>query len=103
MKCEEFGECDDRCPLCLVEDYSEYGVGYEVYKVLEDNTFQKVKDYNATLEEGIAVYFWREGKEEEDEPTIREKWKNMGRDAMTKSKIQTLKISMVLTILLKKY
>ena len=95
VKCEELGdqwECDaDRCPLCLVEDCSKYGVGYEVYKVLKDGTFQKVKNYDEATEEGMAVYFWQDGKEEEDEPTIREKWKNMERDTMTKSKIQTLK------------
>ena len=94
VKCEELSdqwECDtDRCPLCLVEDCSKYGMGYEVYKVLKDGTFQKVKNYDEAIEEGMAVYFWQDRKEE-DEPTIREKWENMERDTMTKSKIQTLK------------
>jgi hypothetical protein len=90
MECEELGECDDRCPLCLVEDCSKYGVGYEVYKVLEDGTFRKIKGYDETLERGMAVYFWQDGVEA-GEPTIREKWKNMKRGAMTESKIQRLK------------
>jgi hypothetical protein len=94
MECKELGdqwECDaDRSPVCLVEDCSKYGVGYEVYKVLEDGTFRKIKGYDETLERGMAVYFWQDGVEA-GEPTIREKWKNMKRGAMTESKIQRLK------------
>lgn len=40
-------ECDvSRTPVCLTDDYLEYDkVGYEVYKVLEDNTFELIKSY----------------------------------------------------------
>lgn len=49
VKCKELSdpyECDaDRRPLCLTENYSKYGRGYEIYKVLPNGTFKKIKDY----------------------------------------------------------
>lgn len=40
-------ECDARrYPICLSSSYDEYNrYGFEVYKVLEDNTFALVKEF----------------------------------------------------------
>ena len=46
LKCRGF--LDDREPVCLTIDYSKYGEGYEVYKVLQNGTFKLIKEYNKT-------------------------------------------------------
>ena len=49
MKCDELMdayECDaDRTPICLTDDYSNYGQGYEIYELNEDNTFELIRSY----------------------------------------------------------
>lgn len=44
-------ECDaHRIPVCLTDDYSKYlGYGYEILEVLEDNTFNQIKDYEQDI------------------------------------------------------
>ena len=60
IKCDELGdqwECDaNRTPICITDDYSKYGYGYEVYELLTDNTFKLIKNYEDTIEEGFAIY-----------------------------------------------
>lgn len=59
IKCEELNdqyECDyNRIPLCLTEDCSKYGVGYEVYKINKDNTFSLMKESDTAIETGMCV------------------------------------------------
>ena len=82
VKCDELMdgfECDaNRTPICLTDDYSNYGRGYEVYKIKKDNTFELIKDYDDCLESGIAVVHYSID-EDYDEPIIIEKIPNKGR------------------------
>lgn len=96
IKCSELGdqwECDtDREPICLTEDASQYGLGYEVYQVNPNNTFTLIKEYDTALEFGIALYQWNEDDEEEEKmPTVLEKWKGKGRDDISKSQVKKIK------------
>lgn len=49
IKCEELAdqwECDaNRTPVCITDDYSIYGLGYEVYELQADSTFKLIKEY----------------------------------------------------------
>lgn len=50
-------ECDaERTPICLIEDYSSYGRGYEVYEVRKDNSLKLIKEYDEANERGIAIF-----------------------------------------------
>lgn len=95
IECNELGdqwECDaDRTPICITEDPSKYGVGYEVWKILDDGTLEKIKDYKKALEKGLALYYWEEGREEEEAPTIIEKYPNKDRDSFSKSFFKKMK------------
>lgn len=77
VKCDELGdqwECDaDRQPICLVEDYGKYDVmGYEIYEIQEDGTFELIRHYNDVERELICVYWWEDA---EDKFERVEKWK----------------------------
>lgn len=91
VKCVELGdqwECDaNRNPVCLTDDYSKYGRGYEVYELLEDGTFKLIKDYEECIESGIAIVKF----DEEDIPSPLEKFKNLKRYEVTKSKVKKWK------------
>lgn len=95
VECSELGdqwECDaNRAPLCLTEDVSQYGLGYEVYRVNSDNTFTLVKEYGEVLESGMALYQWDEGDEDNKTPNVLEKWKGKERDNVTKSQVKNIK------------
>jgi hypothetical protein len=60
VKCEPLNdqyECEaDRTPICLTEDYSSYGRGYEVYEVMKDNSLKLIKEYDEAKERGIAIF-----------------------------------------------
>jgi hypothetical protein len=95
IECNELGdqwECDaDRTPICITENPSEYGVGYEVCEILSDGTLKKIRDYDEALEEGMALYYWEDGQEGEEAPTIIEKYPNKDRDSFSKSFFKKLK------------
>lgn len=96
IKCSELGdqwECDaNREPVCLTEDISKYGLGYEVYKVNPDNTFTLIKDYESALEYGMALYYWdKDDTNENALPTIIEKWKEWDRYSVTNSRVKNIK------------
>ena len=91
IKCDELGdqwECDaNRTPICITDDYSKYGYGYEVYELLADNTFKLIKDYEDTIEEGFAIYeYFDDGS-----VNLYEKFPNMTRDDITKSQVKKWK------------
>ena len=91
IKCDELGdqwECDaNRTPVCITNDYSKYGYGYEVYELLADNTFKLIKDYEDTIEEGFAIYeYFDDGS-----VNLYEKFPNMTRDDITKSQVKKWK------------
>lgn len=91
VKCDELSdgwECDAyREPICMTDDYSKYGYGYEVYELQSDNTFKLIKDYDKINEEGIAVYDYTDDKLNK----IFEKHKDLGRYEITKSQIKKWK------------
>lgn len=98
VKCEELSdqyECDaNRTPFCLTDDYSSFGVGYEVYEILPNNKFKLIKDYEDCLEKGIAIYYWK-GSSSCDgngcpDKTLK-KFKNETHDDFSKSRIKKIK------------
>lgn len=96
IKCEALGdqwECDaNRTPLCMVTDYSKYGLGYEVWERKADGSFERIKDYEEALEEGFALYSWDEN-EEPTETAPKLKYKQVGwvRNSISKAFVKRLK------------
>jgi hypothetical protein len=95
VKCEELGdqyECDaNRIPVCITDNPSEYGLGYEVYELEEDNTFSLVKEYDTPLERGMALYYWGIDEDErKDKPTIIQKWVNFTRFEITEEIVEQI-------------
>lgn len=95
MKCEELGdqfECDaDRTPICMTDDYSTYGIGYEVYELTSENKFRCIKEYDVPLECGIAIYKWTDGNDERDIPDeIIQKYPDKDRDDFTLKEIKEI-------------
>jgi hypothetical protein len=94
VKCEELldqYECDcNRVPFKMVNDYSSYGHGYEIYELNKDNTFRLIKEYDSCLEEGIGVY---KLDENDKLKKVYEKHKNMTRDNIPKSQLKKWKHS----------
>ena len=74
IECEELSdqfECDaDRTPVCMTDDYSTYGLGYEVYELTPENEFRCIKEYDIPLEYGIAIYKWKDGNAENTTPDV---------------------------------
>ena len=91
IKCDELSdgwECDAyREPICMTDDYSKYGYGYEVYELQSDNTFKLIKDYDKINEEGIAVYDYTDDKLNK----VFEKHKDLGRYEITESQVEEWK------------
>lgn len=95
VKCEELGdqyECDaNRIPVCITDNPSEYGLGYEVYELKEDNTFSLVKEYDTPLERGMALYYWGIDEDpRENKPTIIQKWVNFTRFEITEEIVEQI-------------
>lgn len=98
IKCEELSdqyECDaNREPLCLTNDISSYGLGYEIYEIKPDGTFECVKGYEVGIEEGMAIYYWGADEDPEDrncKPTVIRKYKGMTRNDVTKTLVKEIK------------
>lgn len=75
VKCSELDdqwECDaNREPVCLTDDFEKFNeYGYEIYEITSENTFELIKRYEESSEEGMAVYKWHDSDkvEEQDEP-----------------------------------
>ena len=98
VRCEELSdqyECDaNRIPLCLTDDYSTYGRGYEVYELLSNNKFKLIKDYEDCVEKGMAIYYWKADSccDGDSYPEhIFKKFKNETRDDFSKARIKKIK------------
>ena len=87
IKCDPLNdpyECDaDRTPVCMTDDPTKYGFGYEVWEVQEDGTFVRIKEYDTANESGMALYFWRNDAEDGDAPEVLAKFPNMTRWEVT--------------------
>ena len=95
VKCEELGdqwECDaDRTPICMTDDYSTYGLGYEVYELTPENEFHCIKEYEEPLEYGIAIYKWLDVDDERHIPDeIMRKYPEKDRDDFTLAEIKEI-------------
>lgn len=81
VKCEPLNdpyECDvNRTPLCMTDDPSQYGFGYEVWEAQEDGTLVRIKEYDIANYSGMALYFWRNDADEEDAPEVLAKFPDM--------------------------
>ena len=95
LECRELGdqwECDaERTPLCITNDISKYGVGYEIYSIEENGSLTLYKNYETSLESGVALYSWNDGEEEETLPVVIERYPNKTRNSFSKSFIKKLK------------
>lgn len=90
VKCEELGdqyECDaDREPMFLVDDWEEWFAKnhptyrFEVYKFVDDEEAELVKNYEESMDEGMALYYWSiNDNYEEDEPIVISRYPNFDR------------------------
>ena len=76
----------------MVNDYSKYGLGYEVWERKTDGSFERIKDYNEALEEGFALYSWNENEEAgECAPIVQYKKASWTRNNITKAFVKKLK------------
>lgn len=97
IKCDELGdqwECDaNRTPICLTNDYDKYNtMGYEIYKIKENGTFELIRNYDDVTNEYMCVYWWNdEDKVEEQSPDKIIKIQKGDRDNVTKSLIKKIK------------
>lgn len=59
IECKELDdqyECDAyRKPVCLTDDISQFGYGYEIYEITQDGKLKFVKDYYTGIEKGMAI------------------------------------------------
>ena len=94
IKCDELDdqcECDAaRTPVCMTDNYSKYGYGYEVYELKSDGTFELVKEYEESLDRGIAIFTITEKKGKE-KTNVLQKFKNLTRNKVTKSQVKKWK------------
>lgn len=92
IECEEIGECEEKEPICLTDDYDKYNkYGYEIYKINNDNSLTKVRDYDSVTTTKMGVYYWDDdSKVGTTEPIVLETWDG-NRDNITKSQIKKLK------------
>lgn len=95
-------ECDyDRTPICMTNDYSKYyEEGYEIYELLEDDTFTCIKQADEYGEEGFCLVTWVE-LDEDDDPNARTvandmkvayatRYKNLTRKDITKKFVKDI-------------
>lgn len=98
VKCEELGdqyECDaNREPMFLVDDWKEWywenhpNYMFEVYKFEDEEECTLVKQYEEAMEEGMALYFWREGENpQEVPPTVIAHYKDYDRNKKVPDKV----------------
>ena len=89
VACYELGdqfECDaNREPVCLTNDWREWykinqpSFRFEVYEAQADNTFNLVKDYEESMEEGMVFGWW----DDDENFRIVKKWVNATRKDKT--------------------
>ena len=98
VECTELGdqwECDaDRTPICLTDDYSKYNkMGYEIYEVKSDGTFELIRNYYEVTNESIYVYIWDniDNANHGKYPTTFAKITSGNRHDVTKSMVKKIK------------
>lgn len=89
LKCEEsdesWGREANRTPICLTNDYSNYGYDYEVWEIEENGTLKCIKEYTETDDYGMALYKWQADADAENTiPIVIQKFPKFTRKDMTK-------------------
>ena len=91
IECENLYDDVDRVPLCLTDDVSSYGRGYEIYEIAEDGSLTCIKECDEALESGMALYWWDEDDNPENSvPNIIQQFKGLCRDKVTAIFIKSL-------------
>ena len=99
IKCEELNdqyECDaNRVPICITEDISKYGFGYEIWKIEKNGKLTLHKEYEESTESGMALYKWEDESDLDEKilppPTVVERYANKTRDDFTEAFFRELK------------
>ena len=99
VKCEELGdqyECDaDREPMFLVDDWEEWynknnpTYWFEVYKFVDDEEAELIKQYDDSMNEGMALYYWDNDEVDHEDvaPTVIARYKDYGRHSTVPEKV----------------
>ena len=84
MRCDELGdqyECDaNREPIAITSDWKDWlkennpDYLFEVYS-WDGTSMECIKDYDSFMEEGMAFYWWYEGKEDCERWKDESSWK----------------------------
>lgn len=98
VKCTELGdqfECDaDREPIFLVDDWKNWfnknhpTYRFEVYKFVDNEEAELVKQYEDSMNEGMALYYWdNDADHEEVAPTVIAHYKDYNRNKKVPDKV----------------
>lgn len=98
VRCEELNdqyECDaDREPMFLVDDWEKWyhenkpSYLFEVYLFEDDKEAKRVKEYDESLDKGMALYFWKADDDcEEIAPTVIAQYQDYDRDNTIPKKV----------------
>lgn len=105
MKCVDLDdqyECEaDRTPITLTDDWrkwvnthkDEIDYAYAVYEFIEtddEEKFTLVKEYNESLESGMALVWYHNDNDKGTKPTIVQKWPDRTRNKSLPKKVQRL-------------
>ena len=99
VKCTELGdpfECDaDREPMFLVDDWEKWfqenhpTYRFEVYKFVDNEEAELVKQYEDYVDEGMALFYWDNDVEDHEEvaPTVIARYKDYDRHSLVPEKV----------------
>lgn len=97
VECEPLNdpyECDaNRTPIKVVDDYSEFNKrGYEIWKIEPNGNLTCIKNWEDSVDTGMALYYWENTKDISIiPPTIIQKETDYTRDDVTSSFCKKLK------------
>lgn len=91
IECENLDDDINRIPLCLTDDVSSYGRGYEIYEIDEDGSLTCIKECDEALESGMALYWWDEDDNAENSiPNIIQQFRGLRRDEVNVNFIKSI-------------
>lgn len=95
VKCDDsYDSIVDKQPICITDNISAYGTGYEIYEIQSNGKLKLIKDYCEALESGIALYKWHADKDLDEycpPDEVLYKWKNKTYKNFSKSLIKRIK------------
>lgn len=91
VKCDDE---NDRIPLCVTDDKSKYGNGYEVYEIQLNGKLKLIKEYDVALKTGTALYKWNSDMSDYAEThkpdKIIAKWEGRTLNSFSKTEIKKI-------------